>query len=567
MFKILSSQKYSRINNNDDDKDYFINHNENYYNQSFKNKSIKNRIFNKICFKKFNFFKCFILFIIIFFFFSFIVEILIKTQIKSINKINEIIKTIIESNKIQINNYNITKNRNITKSEKDKKVDKNITKNRNITKSEKDKKVDKNITKNTNITKSEKDKKVDKNITKESIEKKEPIKIKEKEKEKEEKKPKNENIYKEEKFDSLHVAYSKAKDFLDKCMKGILIQDKNKFVSTENPKVSAVIPIYNSKRFISRAIKSIQNQNLLNLEIVLVNDFSTDDTLSYVEEIQKDDSRIKIIKNKKNMGILYSRSIGALSSKGKYIFPLDNDDMFLDKDVFETITSIADKGNFDLVEFKGVFSLQGGSNLLNNRIQDTYFSGHKLNLVMFQPELGNYPVRPGNQMGKYVVHDVFLWTKCIRTKIYQKGLNKLGEERYSRHMLLHEDLVATCILFNTAESYKFVGKYGVFHIQRPGSASWRRFSDVDNNKYIMYLTDIAIDFSQDAKKNKILLVYLITFLMNQKQLDRTLKSSEYIEKLFISCLNRILNSKYISDEYKNEIRKRGKKLKFINYQF
>ena len=75
-----------------------------------------------------------------------------------------------------------------------------------------------------------------------------------------------------------------------------------------------------------------------------------------VEKIQKEDPRIRIVKNKKNMGILYSRSIGALNAKGKYIFPLDNDDMFLDKDVFQTISNIADKGDFDLVEFKGVFS-------------------------------------------------------------------------------------------------------------------------------------------------------------------------------------------------------------------
>ena len=54
------------------------------------------------------------------------------------------------------------------------------------------------------------------------------------------------------------------------------------------------------------------------------------------------------------MGTLYSRSVGALSAKGKYIFPLDSDDMFLDEDVFQTITSIAEKGYFDIVEFKGI---------------------------------------------------------------------------------------------------------------------------------------------------------------------------------------------------------------------
>ena len=379
--------------------------------------------------------------------------------------------------------------------------------------------------------------------------------------------PKKDDIYKEEKFDSINKAFEKAKDFLNKCMNGILIQDKNKFKLNEHPKISVVIPLFNSINFISRAIKSIQNQNIFDLEIILVNDYSLDDTLSLVQDIQKEDPRIKIVNNKKNMGILYSRSIGALTAKGKYIFPLDNDDMFLDKDSFETITKVADKGDFDIVEFKGIFSLRGGSNLLENRIQDTYFSGHKLNLVMFQPELGNYPIRPGNELGEFDIYDVYLWTRCIKTKVYQKALNKLGEERYSRFMLIHEDIVATCILFNTAESYKFIGKYGVFHIQRQGSASWISLWDVENNKYMIYVLDVVIDFTRETIENKKLLVYLIIYLFNQSRMEKTLESNEYIYKLFISCLDRILDSKYISDEYKNEIRKRGRDLEYIDYEF
>ena len=111
----------------------------------------------------------------------------------------------------------------------------------------------------------------------------------------------NKNLYKEYKFNSLQESFNKAKDFLDKSSKGILINDKKQFKSSENPKVTAIIPVYNSQYFITRAIKSIQNQNLLDLEIILVNDFSTDRSLNIIEEIKKEDPRIKIINNKKNM--------------------------------------------------------------------------------------------------------------------------------------------------------------------------------------------------------------------------------------------------------------------------
>ena len=97
------------------------------------------------------------------------------------------------------------------------------------------------------------------------------------------------------------------------------------------------------------------------------------------------------------MGILYSRSIEALSSKGKYIFSLDNDDMFLDFDVFSTIKNIAEEGNFDIVEFRGAMTTRVNvNNIIETRVTDIYFTQKKTNLVLFQPELGDYMLTPLN---------------------------------------------------------------------------------------------------------------------------------------------------------------------------
>ena len=67
---------------------------------------------------------------------------------------------------------------------------------------------------------------------------------------------------------------------------------------------------------------------MLDIDIVIVNDFSSDNTSKILVEIKKDDKRIRVINNKKNMGTLYTRCIGTLASNGRYIFPLDGDDMF-----------------------------------------------------------------------------------------------------------------------------------------------------------------------------------------------------------------------------------------------
>ena len=152
----------------------------------------------------------------------------------------------------------------------------------------------------------------------------------------EEERPLNKYVYKKYLFSNRETSFKRAKIFLDNSLKGILTK-KIPSEPIKDPLVTVIIPVYNCKDYITRAIKSIQNQNMMNIEIILVNDNSTDNTSFIIEEMQKEDQRIKIINNQKNMGTLYSRCIGALSAKGKYIFPLDNDDMFLDEDVLQTI--------------------------------------------------------------------------------------------------------------------------------------------------------------------------------------------------------------------------------------
>ena len=87
--------------------------------------------------------------------------------------------------------------------------------------------------------------------------------------------------------------------------------------------------------------------------------------------------------------------------------------------------------------------------------------------------MGDYPIRPTDKLGTYNLSDVYLWNKCISTKLYQKALNKLGEERYSRFMLAGEDVLVVFVMFNIAESFKFIGKYGIYHISHRRSAYWK----------------------------------------------------------------------------------------------
>ena len=76
--------------------------------------------------------------------------------------------------------------------------------------------------------------------------------------------------------------------------------------------ISVVIPVFNCEKSINASIRSIQNQNFSEIEIILINDASSDNTSNIINTFQKEDYRLKILNNNKNRGTLYSRCIGAL---------------------------------------------------------------------------------------------------------------------------------------------------------------------------------------------------------------------------------------------------------------
>lgn len=94
------------------------------------------------------------------------------------------------------------------------------------------------------------------------------------------------------------------------------------------PYVSVIMTVYNSKDFINNSLHSIKNQTLKNIEIILIDDCSTDGTSAMILSIIQGDHRIKYIRNEKNCGAASSRNIGLKKATGEYIIFLDDDDVF-----------------------------------------------------------------------------------------------------------------------------------------------------------------------------------------------------------------------------------------------
>ena len=112
--------------------------------------------------------------------------------------------------------------------------------------------------------------------------------------------------------------------------------------------ISIIIPAYNCEKYISRCINSIINQKFKNIEIIIINDGSTDSTLIKCEDFKKKFQNVVLV-NQKNNGVSYSRNVGLKRATGRYIMFIDADDYLVD-DCFTNIKELLNK-NYDIIKF------------------------------------------------------------------------------------------------------------------------------------------------------------------------------------------------------------------------
>jgi len=118
----------------------------------------------------------------------------------------------------------------------------------------------------------------------------------------------------------------------------------------KQPKVSVIIPVYNVELYLADCLDSVVNQTLQEIEIICVNDGSTDNSLAILRKYQKDDKRIKIIDFPRNGGQSYARNQGISKARGEYIYFLDADDMIV-PEAMEDLYVLSKRENLDIVYF------------------------------------------------------------------------------------------------------------------------------------------------------------------------------------------------------------------------
>ena len=203
------------------------------------------------------------------------------------------------------------------------------------------------------------------------------------------------------------------------------------------PIFSIIVPTYNSENYINKCIDSIQSQKISKkeYEIIIVDDFSKDRTLKICKKLKKKNNYIKIIHNKINMGVSYSRNIGIKKSGGKYIIFLDSDDE-LKKNSLNYIKRILKRNDVDLL-----LALN-----LEKKIKSKFikiFLEKNRNLIKIEP---NILFKLLNKQPNFKAH---CWNYILNRNFIKK--NKI----YFKNFRVYEDQIFISKVLLTAKKIKF----------------------------------------------------------------------------------------------------------------
>lgn len=233
-----------------------------------------------------------------------------------------------------------------------------------------------------------------------------------------------------------------------------------------NPLISVIIPAYNIEPYIARCLDSVLAQSYTNLEIIIVNDGSKDNTGNILEEYKKKDDRIRVI-HKENTGVSDTRNKGIDAATGEYIGFVDGDDV-IHQDMYKTLLENAIKYDADI-------SHCGYQMVFPNRTDD-YYGTEKL-------------VLQDNHKGVFDLLDASYVEPGLCIKLYRRDL--IGKYRLDKSIRINEDLLFNYDMFKKAKKSVYEDKMLYYYMVRSASASTQKtnrykiLNPVDVMRHIM----------------------------------------------------------------------------------
>lgn len=282
-----------------------------------------------------------------------------------------------------------------------------------------------------------------------------------------------------------------------------------KNIKINEPKISIIVPVYNSEKFLEKLINSIIEQTYKNYELILINDGSTDNSLKVIQDYSLKYKNI-IYETIQNSGPGAARKKGFELCKGDLVFFVDSDDLIPTNDVFQKIANYYITNNFDVLFFD--FKRLSQNSI---RIHNTFFD------IKFKP-------------GKYDIK--YLYKKPVASALWCKIFvkSKIKMDFFSNYNN-YEDCYFTYKYFNNCSNFDYINEVLYFaNRDNPNSLSKiQDFTKIDNTFNL--LNEL---YSVSKCKNAIMLIVLDYYIGIRRLID--VKKYSNTEKIkIIKKLNTI----------------------------
>lgn len=307
------------------------------------------------------------------------------------------------------------------------------------------------------------------------------------------------------------------------------------------PLVSIIVPVYNVEKYIERCVKSLTGQTLQDIEIILIDDGSTDGSGSLCDLLQTEDSRIKVI-HQKNAGVSAARNKGLEVATGEYIAFVDSDD-YIDNNMYQSMIEIATMHNCDVVMCDCLKEFENHREVYTHDIRSGYYTREDIEKEYFQHLLMmpnvEYPPTISNWL-------------CL---FKQKNNDACGDDhkstrlRYEEGIRFSEDLLFGAELLYQANSFYYMKGQCFYHYcMNPQSTThtfapnkWNNYVKLYNRIKDKFFECIDYDFSKQIDLVLLFFVYnsigdiLVTNKLNykeKKQKIREILQEQIVRQMF-----------------------------------
>lgn len=321
------------------------------------------------------------------------------------------------------------------------------------------------------------------------------------------------------------------------------------------------MPVYNASEYLDRSIKSVLNQTYDNLEIIIVDDCSTDNSKDIIKKYALSDTRIMPIYSEVNQGVSKTRNIGLNIFSGDYLFFMDADD-YITKDAIKILIEKADKYNADVVDSYHLVINNNKTFLEAKPLKEDLVMGDKTNLEM-------------------LTKSTYITGKLIEKKLVKNLLFDVNLRRYEDLVFEHQIkiklknyvLIKDVIYYYYQVTGSLINTLGIKHTAYMDAAKQVVEIYKDENKEskeiiesLLFTNGFLTGITKVIKNDKsidenvnILKEYLLTF----KDVFKTYETNKKINKFIKKQYNKMINS----DKKIKTFIKLTKKIDFISLYF